>query len=161
MRSNGDPFGFENLTYISNVEDSKALNERQGPMIIMAASGMCEAGRILHHLRNGIEEARNTILIIGFQAKNTLGRKIADRVSVVRIFGMEHSLEAEVVVMDAFSAHADRDDLLDFVSRCRSSLRRVFLVHGEEEQMLPLGDRLTRMGIPSVHAPMLGEFARI
>jgi metallo-beta-lactamase family protein len=161
MRSSGDPFGFENLTYISNVEDSKALNERQGPMIIMAASGMCEAGRILHHLRNGIEEARNTILIIGFQAKNTLGRKIADRVSVVRIFGMEHSLEAEVVVMDAFSAHADRDDLLDFVSRCRSSLRRVFLVHGEEEQMLPLGDRLTRMGIPSVHAPMLGEFARI
>ncbi len=161
MRASGDPFGFENLTYISNVEDSKALNERQGPMIIMAASGMCEAGRILHHLRNGIEEARNTILIIGFQAKNTLGRKIADRASVVRIFGMEHPLEAEVVVMDGFSAHADRDDLLDFVSRCRSSLRRIFLVHGEEEQMLPLGDRLTRMGIPSVHAPMLGEFARI
>ena len=161
MRVNGDPFGFENLTYISNVEDSKALNDREGPMIILAASGMCEAGRILHHLRNGIENPRNTILIIGFQAKNTLGRKIVERQPTVRIFGVERSLEAEVVVMDAFSAHADRDDLLDFVGRCRSSLRRVFLVHGEEEQMLPLGERLTRMGIPGVHAPMLGEFARV
>jgi metallo-beta-lactamase family protein len=161
MRANGDPFGFENLTYLSTVEDSKALNDREGPMIIMAASGMCEAGRILHHLRNGIEDGRNTILIIGFQAKNTLGRKIADRESVVRIFGVERSLEAEVVVMDAFSAHADRDDLLDFVKGCRSSLRKVFLVHGEEEQMLPLGKHLTEMGIPAVQAPMLGEFARI
>lgn len=130
-------------------------------MIILAASGMCEAGRILHHLRNGIEDARNTILIIGFQAKNTLGRKIVERQSVVRIFGVERSLEAEVVVMDAFSAHADRDDLLDFVKGCRSNLRRVFLVHGEEEQMLPLGERLTQMGILDVHAPMLGEFARL
>ncbi|MEK6716640.1 MAG: MBL fold metallo-hydrolase [candidate division NC10 bacterium] len=161
MRKEGDPFGFDNLTYISNVEDSKALNDREGPMIILAASGMCEAGRILHHLRNSIQDARNTILIIGFQAKNTLGRKIVERQSVVRIFGVERSLEAEVVVMDAFSAHADRDDLLDFVKGCRSKLRRVFLVHGEEEQMLPLGERLTRMGIPDVHAPMLGEFARV
>lgn len=161
MRRNGDPFGFENLTYVSAAEDSKALNGREGPMIILAASGMCEAGRILHHLRNGIEDARNTILIIGFQAKNTLGRKIADREPVVRIFGVAHSLEAEVVVMDAFSAHADRDDLLEFVRGCRSALRRVFLVHGEEEQMLPLGERLTALGIPEVSAPMLGEFARV
>jgi metallo-beta-lactamase family protein len=161
MRAKGDPFGFENLTYLSNVEDSKALNDREGPMIIMAASGMCEAGRILHHLRNGIEDARNTILIIGFQAKNTLGRKIAEREPVVRIFGVERPLEAEVVVMDAFSAHADRDDLLEFVKACRSSLRKVFLVHGEEEQMLPLGKRLTEMGIPAVEMPMQGEFARL
>lgn len=161
MRENGDPFGFDNLTYISNVEESKALNDREGPMIILAASGMCEAGRILHHLRNGIEDARNTVLIIGFQAKNTLGRKIVERQSVVRILGVERSLEAEVVVMDAFSAHADRDDLLDFVTGCRSRLSRLFLVHGEEEQMLPLGDRLSRMGIPGVHAPVLGEFARV
>ncbi len=161
MRMNGDPFGFDNLTYISNVEDSKALNGREGPMMILAASGMCEAGRILHHLRNSIEDARNTILIIGFQAKNTLGRKIVERQPVVRIFGVERSLEAEVVVMDAFSAHADRDDLLAFVAGCRSKLRRIFLVHGEEEQMLPLGERLTQMGIPDVHAPMLGEFARL
>jgi metallo-beta-lactamase family protein len=112
-------------------------------------------------LRNGIEDARNTILIIGFQAKNTLGRKIADRAPAVRVFGVEHPLEAEVVVLDAFSAHADRDDLLDFVQGCRSSLRKLFLVHGEEEQMTPLSQRLTAMGIPGVQAPMLGEFARV
>jgi metallo-beta-lactamase family protein len=161
MRQSGDPFGFENLTYISSVEESKALNEREGPLMIIAGSGMCESGRILHHLRNGIEEARNTILIIGFQAKNTLGRKIADHGSVVRIFGVERSLEAEVVVMDSFSAHADRDDLLDFTKGCRSSLRKVFLVHGEEDQMLPLAERLGKMGILDVQIPMLGEFARI
>jgi metallo-beta-lactamase family protein len=161
LRKTGDPFGFDTLTYISSVEDSKALNDREGPMVIIAASGMCEAGRILHHLRNGIEDSRNTVLFIGFQAKNTLGRKIADRQARVRIFGVERSLEAEVVAMDAFSAHADRDDLLDFVGRLRKSLRGVFLVHGEEEQALPLGERITRMGIPGVHAPMLGEFARI
>jgi metallo-beta-lactamase family protein len=161
MRQAGDPFGFENLTYISNVEDSKALNDQDGPMLIIAASGMCEAGRILHHLRHGVEDVRNTILIIGFQAKNTLGRRIVERNPVVRILGMERSLEAEVVVMDAFSAHADRDDLVDFVSRCRSALKRVFLVHGEEEQMLPLAERLTGLGIEGVHAPMLGEFVRI
>jgi len=161
MRQSGEPFGFENLTYISNVEDSKALNEREGPLMIIAGSGMCESGRILHHLRKGIEDARNTVLIIGYQAQNTLGRKIAERQSEVRIFGVEHSLEADVVVMDAFSAHADRDDLLRFVEACRPSLRKVFLVHGEEEQILPLGERLAAMGIPGVHAPMLGEFARV
>jgi metallo-beta-lactamase family protein len=161
MRRNGDPFGFDNLTYISSAEDSKALNGREGPMMIIAASGMCEAGRILHHLRNAVEDARNTILIIGYQAQNTLGRKIAERQPMVRIFGLEHPLEAEVVVMDAFSAHADRDDLLEFVGGCRASLRKILLVHGEEDQMQPLAERLTRMGIPDVQAPMLGEFVRI
>ena len=161
MRANGDPFGFDNLTYLSASEDSEALNSREGPLMVIAASGMCEAGRILHHLRNAVEDARNTVLIIGYQAQNTLGRRIAEHQPAVRIFGMEHPLEAEVVVMDAFSAHVDRDDLLDFVRRCRPSLRKVLLVHGEDEQMQPLGDRLIRMGVPDVHAPMLGEFVRI
>jgi metallo-beta-lactamase family protein len=161
LHQNGDPFGFENLRYISNVEDSKALNGQEGPMMIIAGSGMCEAGRIVHHLRNAVEEAKNTILIIGFQAQHTLGRRIAERQSVVKIFGVERALEAEVVVMDAFSAHADRDDLLDFVERCRGKLRRTLLVHGEEEQSLAFGKRLTSMGIPDVYTPMLGEFVRI
>jgi metallo-beta-lactamase family protein len=161
MRAEGDPFGFGNLQYLRTAEESKALNDREGPLMVIAASGMCEAGRILHHLRNGVEDARNTILIIGYQAQHTLGRRIAERQSAVRIFGIEHPLDAEVVVMDAFSAHADRDDLLEFVGRCRSALRKVFLVHGEEEQMLPLSKRLTQAGIPEVYAPMLGEFARI
>jgi metallo-beta-lactamase family protein len=161
MRAEGDPFGFGNLQYLRTAEESKGLNDREGPLMVIAASGMCEAGRILHHLRNGVEDARNTILIIGYQAQHTLGRRIAERQSAVRIFGIEHPLDAEVVVMDAFSAHADRDDLLEFVGRCRSALRKVFLVHGEEEQMLPLSKRLTQAGIPEVYAPMLGEFARI
>jgi metallo-beta-lactamase family protein len=161
MRRNGDPFGFENLTYVASAEGSKALNGREGPLMIVAASGMCEGGRIVHHLRHSIQEERNTILIIGYQAQHTLGRRIAERQPEVRIFGVSHPLEAEVVVMDAFSAHADRDDLLDFVGRCRKDLRKVLLVHGEEEQMQPLAERLTALGIPDVQMPMLGEFVRV
>jgi metallo-beta-lactamase family protein len=161
LHQNGDPFGFENLRYISDVEESKALNGQEGPMMIIAASGMCEAGRILHHLRNAVEDPKNMVLIIGYQAQHTLGRRIAERQPVVKIFGVERALEAEVVVMDAFSAHADRDDLLDFVERCHGSLRKTFLIHGEEEQSEAFGKRLTSMGIPDVSTPMLGEFARI
>jgi len=161
LRQNGDPFGFENLRYVSNVEDSKALNGQEGPMMIIAASGMCEAGRILHHLRNAVEDPKNMVLIIGYQAQHTLGRRIAERKSVVKIFGVERALEAEVVVMDAFSAHADRDDLVDFVERCRGQLCKTLLIHGEEEQSEAFGKRLTDMGIPDVHTPLLGEFVRV
>jgi metallo-beta-lactamase family protein len=161
LRRNGDPFGFENLHYISSVEDSKALNGREGPMMIIAASGMCEAGRILHHLRNAVEDARNLVLIIGFQAEHTLGRRIAEQKPAVRIFGVEHPLEAEVVVMDSFSAHADRDDLLDFAGRCRGRLKKTFVIHGEESQAAGLAKHLAEMGIPEVQVPMLGEFARL
>ena len=130
-------------------------------MMIIAASGMCEAGRILHHLRNAVEDAKNMVLIIGYQAQHTLGRRIAERKSVVKIFGVERALEAEVVVMDAFSAHADRDDLVDFVERCRGRLRKTLLIHGEEEQSEAFGKRLTAMGIPDVHTPLPGEFVRL
>jgi len=157
LRQNGDPFGFDNLRYISDVEDSKALNGQDGPMMIIAGSGMCEAGRILHHLRNAVEDAKNMVLIIGYQAQHTLGRRIAERKSEVKIFGVERALEAEVVVMDSFSAHADRDDLVDFVERCRDRLRKTFLIHGEEEQSEAFGKRLTDMGIPGVQTPLLGE----
>jgi len=161
LRRNGDPFGFENLRYVSDVEESKALNGQEGPMMIIAASGMCEAGRILHHLRNAVEDPKNMVLIIGYQAQHTLGRRIAERKPEVKIFGVERALEAEVVVMDAFSAHADRDDLLDFVERCRGQLRKTLLIHGEEEQSEAFGKRLTDMGIPDVHTPLLGEFVRV
>ncbi len=161
LRRRGDPFGFENLRYISDVEESKALNGQDGPMMIIAASGMCEAGRILHHLRNAVEDAKNMVLIIGYQAQHTLGRRIAERKPEVKIFGVERPLEAEVVVMDAFSAHADRDDLLDFVERCGGRLRTTFLVHGEEEQSEAFARRLTDTGIPGVQTPMLGEFVRV
>jgi metallo-beta-lactamase family protein len=161
LHQNGDPFGFENLRYISDAEDSKALNGQEGPMMIISASGMCEAGRILHHLRNAVEDERNLVLIIGFQAEHTLGRRIAEREPMVKIFGVERALEAEVVVMDAFSAHADRDDLLDFVTRCRGNLKKTFVIHGEESQSLALAKRLTDLGIPEVQVPMQGEFVRV
>ena len=161
LHQNGDPFGFENLRYISDVEDSKALNGQEGPMMIISASGMCEAGRILHHLRNAVEDERNLVLIIGFQAEHTLGRRIAERKPMVKIFGVERALEAEVVVMDAFSAHADRDDLLDFVTRCRGNLKKTFVIHGEESQSLALAKCLTDLGIPEVQVPMQGEFVRV
>ena len=161
LHQNGDPFGFENLRYIGDAEDSKALNGQEGPMMIISASGMCEAGRILHHLRNAVEDERNLVLIIGFQAEHTLGRRIAERKPMVKIFGVERALEAEVVMMDAFSAHADRDDLLDFVTRCRGNLRKTFVIHGEESQSLALAKRLTELGIPEVQVPMQGEFVRV
>jgi metallo-beta-lactamase family protein len=161
MRQNGDPFGFENLRYVSSAEESKGLNGMEGPMIIIAASGMCEAGRILHHLRNAVEDAKNTVLIIGFMAEHTLGRRIAERKPQVKIFGVERALEAEVVIMDAFSAHADKNDLLDFVERCQGRLQRTFLIHGEEEQAAAFGRHLTELGVPGVYIPTLGEFARI
>jgi len=161
LTRNGDPFGFDNLTYISHAEDSKRLNDLPGPMMIIAASGMCEAGRILHHLRNNVEDERNIVLIIGYQAQHTLGRKLVERQPRVRIFGVERALEAEVVVMDEFSAHADMHDLADFVSRCRGRLRRVFLVHGEEGQAAALAARLEPIGPETLHVPRLGEFARV
>ncbi len=157
----GDPFGFNTLTYISHVEESKALNGREGPLMIIAGSGMCEAGRILHHLRNGVEDERNMVMIIGYQAEHTLGRRLVERQPKVRIFGVERALEAEVVVMDEFSAHADRDDLCGFVERCRGALRQVFLVHGEAAQAEALARRLEPLGPETIHVPALGEFVDI
>jgi metallo-beta-lactamase family protein len=130
-----DPFGFERLTYVHKVEDSKQLNNKQGPMIIISASGMCEFGRVLHHLRNNIEDPRNLVLIVGYQAENTLGRKLIDNEKQVRIFGETKRVKARIAVLDAFSGHADRSDLIDFVTHIQD-VKKIFLVHGEEDQGL-------------------------
>jgi len=129
-----DPLGCDNITYITKVDRSKSLNNERRPMIIISASGMCENGRILHHLENNIENSRNTVLVAGFMAKDTLGRRIADREEAVRIFGQLYELNAEVVILNAFSAHADEDGLVDYAKGCRGSLKKVFVVHGEKEQ---------------------------
>jgi len=99
---------------------------------------MCEAGRILHHLRNNIGNSKNTILVVGYMAENTLGRRIIDGINPVKIFGEEHTVRAEIKVLNTFSAHADRKDLLAFVKKCGVKLKRVFIVHGEENQSLAL-----------------------
>jgi metallo-beta-lactamase family protein len=152
-----DPFGFRGLHYLRAVEESKRLNELEGPMIIISASGMCEAGRILHHLKNNIEDERNTVLIVSFQAEHTLGRRIAERRDKVRIFGEEHELKARVKVIDAFSAHADRSELLGWIGYAEANLKGVFVVHGEEEQSLALAEGIKELGIPQTTVPHRGD----
>ncbi len=140
------PFEFLNLRFVADRNESKSLNIDKRPMVIIAGSGMCESGRILHHLKNNIEESRNTVLVVGYMAKNTLGKKIVDKTRIVRIFGVEYELNAEVVVINALSGHADKNELFDFVS-ASLPLKRVFLVHGDEDQSQALYDTLTQAGV--------------
>ncbi|MEP7294085.1 MAG: MBL fold metallo-hydrolase [Chloroflexota bacterium] len=143
-----DPFGFEDLTYTRAVEESKKLNFLREPAIIIAASGMMEAGRILHHLRNRISDPRTTVLVVGFQAENTLGRKLVDHVPEVRIFGELHENRAQVEVLSGFSGHADHDELLGWVGAMQRKPQRTFLVHGEGQAQFTLADDLkTRYGM--------------
>ncbi len=129
-----DPFGFSRLRYVRDVSESKGLNDLRGPFLVISASGMCEAGRILHHLRNSIEDPRNTVLITGFQAEHTLGRKIVDKLPEVPIFGEPLRLRAEVAKINELSGHADQRELLAWMKPFAPGLKRVFLVHGEPGQ---------------------------
>jgi len=142
-----DPLGYDNITYITNVNKSKRLNETKSPMIIISASGMCENGRILHHLKNNIENPRNTIIAIGYMAKNTLGRRIVERNPEVKIFGHPYKLKAEVVTLNAFSSHSDKNGLVEYVKNCRGKLKKVFIVHGDEEQSQVLRTNLKKHNI--------------
>jgi metallo-beta-lactamase family protein len=134
LNNGEDPFGFQRLQYIREASDSKKLNDLHGPFIVISASGMAEQGRILHHLRNNIEDPRNTILITGFQAADTLGRKLVEKWSEVRIFGEPMRVRAEVASLDELSGHADQHELSEWIRPIASRLRRVFLVHGEPQQ---------------------------
>lgn len=158
LRDNGgDPFGFRRMHYIRDVEESIALNGQPGPMVIISASGMCEAGRILHHLRNNVENPATMILIVGFQAENTLGRRLVERREEIMIFGEPYRLRAQVEVIEAFSAHADRDELLGWMRKLSRPPKRTFVVHGEEEQALSFAELLKQEGFPRVEVPKLGE----
>ncbi len=160
MLSEGDPFGFDALRYTRSVEQSKELNFLREPFIVISASGMAENGRILHHLRNRIEDPANTILIVGWQAPNTLGRHIVERDPVVRIFGEEHHLNAHVEVLNGFSGHADRNELLAWAEAITKRPRHTFLVHGEEESALALAEGLRdEAGYDNVSVPELHEAA--
>jgi len=153
--SGNSPFEFLNLRYVRDQRESKGLNNDKRPMIIIAGSGMCESGRVLHHLKNNLEDSRNTILVVGYMAKDTLGRKIIDRLRYVPIFGVEYELNAEVVAINAFSGHADKNELIDFVSKALP-LKRIFLVHGDVEQSQAIFDTFTQMGL-NVHLPQRDE----
>ncbi len=136
-----NPFGFGNLKYTRSVDESKSLNEKPGPMIIISASGMCEHGRILHHLKNNIEDHRSAVLIVGYQASHTLGRKLQDGENPVKIFGDPYKVRAKIHTIDAFSAHADRSDLIDYITKVKG-VKKLFLVHGEEESQIKLKEAL-------------------
>ena len=158
MKHDPSPFGFARLTYVRDVEDSKRLNESRLPMVVIAASGMAEAGRILHHLRNNVADPRNTVLIVGYCAPNTLGRRIVERQREVRIFGELYPLRAHVEVMNALSAHADEPELVRFVSHIDPErLERIFLVHGDPKGQLPHADALVAAGYTRADAPGRGK----
>lgn len=153
-----DPFGFEYIRYIRQVEDSKKLNDMNEPMVIISASGMCESGRILHHLANNVSNPKNTVLMVGYQAPDTLGRRILDRQPEIKIFGEMFPLKAEIVEMHSFSAHADHDDLVEFAgSFDRNRLKHIFMVHGETDEQTALGRSLAEIGFSNIIAPKKGE----
>ncbi|RPI18700.1 MAG: MBL fold metallo-hydrolase [Ignavibacteriae bacterium] len=157
-----DIFGFSNLTYIKDVEESKALNNFKGPCMIISASGMAEAGRILHHLANNIEDPASTILIIGFMAPETLGRRLIESRDVlnplVKIFGDEHHVMAKVVVLNSFSAHADRNELQQYFAKFdKKKLESIFLVHGDYDQQQALQSMLKSDGFNNIEIPEKGS----
>jgi metallo-beta-lactamase family protein len=157
----GDPFAFKNLRYIREVSESKALNDLRMPCMIISASGMCEGGRILHHLRNGISNPRNTILITGFMAEHTLGRKLVDKWPEVPIFGEPVPLRAEIVKLNELSGHADQHELLDWIAPIAPGLKRVFVVHGEPPAQAVMAREIERRFKVPVTIPARGESAEL
>lgn len=161
-----DVFGFSNLTYIQDVEESKRLNNFKGVCMIISASGMCESGRVLHHLKNSISSEKNTVLIVGYQAPETLGRRLVEakdeQGKFVRIFGDEYPVKAKIYVMNSFSAHADRNELIDYFNKFdKNILKSVYLVHGDYDQQLLLQEALNTNNIKNVLIPEKGDVVQI
>ncbi len=157
LQADPDLFGERRIRYVENVNDSIALNGRSESCVIVAASGMCEAGRILHHLKHNIEDPRNTVLIVGFQAPNTLGRRLVERRPEVRILGRTFALKAEVVVLNGLSSHADHAELLRDLGPLAGTARHVRLVHGEPERAEALAAALRTTGFADVVIPDRGD----
>jgi metallo-beta-lactamase family protein len=152
---------FKMLKYVQSVEESKSLNERKDPMVIISASGMAETGRILHHLKNNIENPKNTVCIVSWQAPDTLGRRIADREKQVKIFGEVYNRKAEVATIGGLSGHAGQDLLIQYATNVQGSVKKVFLVHGEEKQAGILMDKLKERDMREVYYPELHSSVEI
>ncbi|MCK5148874.1 MBL fold metallo-hydrolase [bacterium] len=158
INNHQDPFGFYRLNYVRHVEESRKLNEMIEPCMIISASGMCEAGRILHHLRNNVQNPNNTILVVGYMAENTMGRRIVEKRSKIKIFGEEHPLKATVEIMDGFSAHAGRNELLEYFNGLnKKRLKQVFIVHGEPSSSNALAQGMKDTGFTDVNVPERGQ----
>jgi metallo-beta-lactamase family protein len=158
LHAHEDPFGFERLQYIRTVDESKKLNDLKSSCIIISASGMCEGGRVVHHLANTIENPKNTILFVGYQAEHTLGRRIVEKAPEVTIFGDVYKVNAEIAVMNSFSAHAGQDELLEYIETLdRSLLKDIYLVHGELPQSEQLKAKLIERKYANVSIPKRGD----
>ncbi|MFH1717652.1 MAG: MBL fold metallo-hydrolase [Planctomycetota bacterium] len=140
VRNNESPFDFPGLKMVGNSDESKAINHIRGTVMVIAGSGMCTGGRIKHHLVNNISRPENTIMFVGYQAVGTLGRRIVDGEKEVRILGQEHPVKARVVRVNGFSAHADKEELLEWLGALKKPPRKLFVVHGESESALSFGD---------------------
>lgn len=157
LETTTDIFDFPLVRYVRDVKDSRALNTMEGPAIIIAAAGMMEAGRILHHVRNHGTDHRNVILFVGFQAEHTLGRRVQEGRSPIKIYGEEYVLKAEIETIGGYSAHADRAGLRQWVRQLGGPVRRAFCVHGEPGQLSAMADLLREEGVQEVVIPGHGE----
>lgn len=158
LQKKKSPFYFDSLKYITDKEDSQKLNSFKKSCIIISASGMCEAGRIVHHLKFNVSDAKNLILVVGYMAKGTLGRQLVEKQNYVYILGEKYPLRAQVVVLNSFSAHADKPELLEFAGNIKG-LKKIFCVHGEETESLVMRDNLYNINkfTGKVEVPRLGE----
>jgi metallo-beta-lactamase family protein len=152
-----NPFGFNNLVYIRDVEQSKALNNSKEPCIIISASGMMNAGRVKHHLFNNIEDKKNTFLIVGYCSPETPGGALRSGVEGLKIFGEYKKVKADIEIMDSFSAHGDREEMLAFIDKQKGWVKKIFLVHGEYDTQQAWKSYLNDHGFPEVHIPSKGE----
>lgn len=153
---NHDPFGFSRLRYTRSVDESKQLNHLKEPAVIISASGMCEAGRILHHLNNRLEDPQTTVLFVGYQAENTLGRKLIEGEKRVKVFGEERAVRARIERLEGYSAHADHAGLLEYARRAGKP-GHTFIVHAEAEAAEALREGLRGLGLPNVFYPAAGD----
>jgi metallo-beta-lactamase family protein len=157
MMHDDNPFGFKDLHYIKKVEDSKALNELKGPCIIIASSGMANAGRVKHHIFNNIEDPTCTILIVGYASPHTPAGQLRAHVEYLRLFGVEKRVNARVEVMDSFSAHGDYKEIIDFIKNQKQGLKKLFLVHGDYDTQQVFEKTLNTEGFKNITIPALGD----
>ena len=161
MLTDPNPFGFKNLKYIRSVDESKALNTSQEPCVIISASGMANAGRVQHHLANNIGDPKNTVLIVGYCSPETPGGQLRNGNKVLHLFGQTQAVKAEVVIMDSFSAHGDRKEIVQFISNERDKVKKIFLVHGDYPTQQAFVTYLGQNGFPNVEIPALGDTVTI
>ncbi|MDR0323873.1 MAG: MBL fold metallo-hydrolase [Treponema sp.] len=158
IKHHKNPFGFNSLHFTTSVQESKALNDHPGPLIIISADGMCEAGRIQHHLMHNIQDPNTTIMTVGYMAENTLGRRIRNREKEVKIHGEWFKVNAQVEEINAFSAHADYFEMLEWLKAMDTSkLKGIFMVHGEKKSQIFLKNYLAENGFPNVEIIKYGK----